>query len=115
MSRARVWFLEGLPTITSIVEGFGGVPSYSGPSYTASTLGPSKHEVNGIIYIDFAMFNVLTRLLPRLILNTCLILNTHETSFFFLELVVPVRTYNSLIFSLFVSCCGIGGTKPIPT
>ena len=27
MSRARVWFLEGLPTITSIVEGFGGVPS----------------------------------------------------------------------------------------
>ena len=27
MSRVRVWFLEGLPTITSIVEGFGGVPS----------------------------------------------------------------------------------------
>ena len=27
MSRARVCFLEGLPTITSIVEGFGGVPS----------------------------------------------------------------------------------------
>ena len=29
MSRARVCFLEGLPTITSIVEGFGGVPSES--------------------------------------------------------------------------------------
>ena len=27
MSRTRVCFLEGLPTITSIVEGFGGVPS----------------------------------------------------------------------------------------
>ena len=27
MSRAQVCFLEGLPTITSIVEGFGGVPS----------------------------------------------------------------------------------------
>ena len=27
MSRARVCFLEGLSTITSIVEGFGGVPS----------------------------------------------------------------------------------------
>ena len=27
MSRARVCFLEGLPIITSIVEGFGGVPS----------------------------------------------------------------------------------------
>ena len=25
MSRTRVCFLEGLPTITSIVEGFGGV------------------------------------------------------------------------------------------
>ena len=31
MSRARVCFLEGLPTITSIVEGFGGVPSYNTP------------------------------------------------------------------------------------
>ena len=30
MSRARVCFLEGLPTITSIVEGFGGVPSTRG-------------------------------------------------------------------------------------
>ena len=28
MSRARICFLEGLPTITSTVEGFGGVPSY---------------------------------------------------------------------------------------
>ena len=28
MSRARICFLEGLPTITSIVEGFGGVPSH---------------------------------------------------------------------------------------
>ena len=27
MSRTRICFLEGLPTITSIVEGFGGVPS----------------------------------------------------------------------------------------
>ena len=25
-------FLEGLPTITAIVEGFGGVPSYNTPS-----------------------------------------------------------------------------------
>ena len=29
MSRSRICFLEGLPTITSIVEGFGGVPSYN--------------------------------------------------------------------------------------
>ena len=29
MSRTRICFLEGLPTITSIVEGFGGVPSSS--------------------------------------------------------------------------------------
>ena len=27
MSRTRICFLEGLRTITSIVEGFGGVPS----------------------------------------------------------------------------------------
>ena len=27
MSRTRVCLLEGLPTITSIVKGFGGVPS----------------------------------------------------------------------------------------
>ena len=31
MSRSRICFLEGLPTITSIVEGFGGVPSYNTP------------------------------------------------------------------------------------
>ena len=30
MSRTRVCFLEGLSTITSIVEGFGGVPSWGG-------------------------------------------------------------------------------------
>ena len=30
MSRARICFLEGLPTITSIVERFGGVPSNHG-------------------------------------------------------------------------------------
>ena len=29
MSRSRICFLEGLPTITSIVEGFGGMPSYN--------------------------------------------------------------------------------------
>ena len=31
MSRTRVCFLEGLPTITAIVEEFGGVPSYNTP------------------------------------------------------------------------------------
>ena len=31
MSHSRICFLEGLPTITSIVEGFGGVPSYNTP------------------------------------------------------------------------------------
>ena len=36
MSRARICFLEGLPTITSIVEEFGGVPSYNTPSNDSS-------------------------------------------------------------------------------
>ena len=31
MSRSRICLLEGLPTITPIVEGFGGVPSYNTP------------------------------------------------------------------------------------
>ena len=38
MSRTRISFLEGLPTITSIVEGFGGVPSAETDELLVATL-----------------------------------------------------------------------------
>ena len=49
MSRARVCFLEGLSTITSIVEGFGGVPSLDRTTLNPSTIdvmvdSPSKKQ-----------------------------------------------------------------------
>ena len=40
MFRSRICFLEGLPTIKSIVEGFGGVPSCD-----CTTLNPSTIDV----------------------------------------------------------------------
>ena len=42
MARARICFLEGLPTITSLVEGFGNVPS--------------DHD-NGLVVIHFFPFS----------------------------------------------------------
>ena len=47
MSRSRISFLEGLPTITSIVEGFGGVPSYNTPPHDspfATNFGLYHHK-----------------------------------------------------------------------
>ena len=46
MSRSRISFLEGLPTITSIVEGFGGVPSCNTPkdSPFATNFGLYHHK-----------------------------------------------------------------------
>ena len=57
MSRSRICFLEGLPTITSIVEGFGGVPSYNTPNDSPLVTNFSLYHHKSLQYKSDTMNN----------------------------------------------------------
>ena len=59
MSRARICFLEGLPTITSIVEGFGGVPSAIGRTLHVTCIRSTCYALCFKTVTDIILLQVL--------------------------------------------------------